>query len=359
MTPDDDYFIRLILSQKSLSNRYTPLELISDKGHFSYVFKCRDNVLNEDVAIKCFDVAKRNDVYRLRCFYREAELLQQFKGQKNIIELIEGLSTHKIVIQDNNSGLEIELPCDFIVLELAQSDIQTYIYEVNDDPISKLAYFRELCKAVFRIHRNGILHRDLKPENFLICKNEKIKLSDLGTAIDLDGGIPFKERYTLPVGDIGYSAPELFCGIGIRDDIAFSADIFSLGAILFEIFTKTQLCLKIYDQSLLQSLMGLGSYLLKTKKADRLKVFDGVIDTIVTSRRLPDIYSYNDLVPNSIKCHLNDLYKGMTHLNYNNRFQDSQSIFRKIEISILVLKNELKNRRWKEFKKRRMEKGQC
>ncbi|RJQ40670.1 MAG: serine/threonine-protein kinase, partial [Nitrospiraceae bacterium] len=311
MSPGRDNFIKLILGQEKISNRFHPLELITDKGNFSILIKCSDSSFKKEVALKFFDPLQKNDEYRLRCFHREAKILERFKGQDNIIELIEGLSSHEILLKDSVSGAELSFNYEYIVLELAESDIQEYIYngEDEEDALKKLECFRELCKAVNRIHRQNTVHRDLKPDNFVICDGD-VKLSDLGTAIVLNESNPILSEYFSPVGHGGYVAPELLCEIGIRDIYTFKADIFSLGAILFEMFTKTMLTGKIYNQNFIQELLGLRLLMSHTKnKSERVKFFNENIDSVVSSLRLPDIFAFNNFVPNSIKNNLNKLYK--------------------------------------------------
>jgi serine/threonine protein kinase len=352
-------FVKLILNQKLINDRYSSLQFISDKGHFSFLFKGYDNHSNSEVAIKFYDPSKKTDEYRLRCFHREVELLERLKGQKNIIQIVDGLSNLKIVLKDVSSGAEIPSNYEFFVLELANSDIEEYIYSNDDDALNKLYCFKELCKAVFRIHREGICHRDLKPSNFLICGSNEIKLSDLGTAIILKNGTPISSHYIGPVGDRRYSAPELFCEIGIRDSNAFSADIFSLGAILFEMFTKTPLHIKVYDMQFIKSLLDLNKHLALSKQSYRMTLFNESIDAITTPHRLPDIFSYNDLVPNSIKHNLNKIYKDMSHLNYRKRNIDPQSILRQIDICLIILRNQKKEQIRREYKKKIREKIIC
>ena len=359
---NNDGFVRLILNQKAINDRYVPLGLISaDKGYFSVLFKGYDNKLDKEVAIKFFDPSKRteNNEYRLRCFHRESELLEKFRGKSNIIQLVNGVSNFEIVLKDINSDIEIKNSYEFIVLELAHSDFEEYIYESTDDALNRLYCFRELCKAVFRIHKEGICHRDLKPSNFLICKNGEIKLSDLGTAVILYDGHPMSLEYTGPVGDLGYAAPELFCEIGIRDSKAFAADIFSLGTILFEMFTKTPLTKKIYDVNFLTSLFDLKRHLAVVPKINRLVLFNESIDTLVSAHRLPDIFSYNESIPNCIRNNINKLYKDLSHLNYQKRNVDPESIFRQINICVILLKNEKKEQIRRNQKRQMREKIIC
>lgn len=359
---NNDGFVRLILKQKQINNRYVPLGIIStDKGYFSVLFKGYDNQLNREVAIKFFDPTKMTAKYeyRLRCFHRESELLEKFRGTKNIIQLVDGLSNFEIVLKDVNSDVEIKNSYEFIVLELAHSDLEEYIYESEDDALTKLYCFRELCKAVFRIHREGICHRDLKPSNFLICENGEIKLSDLGTAVILYDNNPISSEYTGPVGDLGYAAPELFCEIGIRDSKAFAADIFSLGTILFEMFTKTPLTKKIYDNQFITSLIDLKRHLAIVPKKNRLMLFNESIDALVSAHRLPDIFSYNESIPNCIRNNINRLYKELSHLNYQKRIIDPESILRQINICEIILRNATKEQARRKQKIQMREKIIC
>jgi serine/threonine protein kinase len=351
-------FIEIIKHEGIINNRFKDLSPISNKGGFSIVFKGYDITLEKDVALKFFDPFKR-DEYRLKCFHREAELLADLRGQPNIVELIEGVSGLEIPLQHPTSGVVLKNTYEYYVLELAETDIEEFIYNSNDNKsdnksvINKLVSFREMCKSVARIHRARMCHRHLKPSNFLICKYGEIKLSDLGTATILDGRKHLLDEYPFPVGDMGYWAPEEFCNIGICDDNAFLADIFSLGAILFEMFTKTRLANKLYTPDFISNLIILKSHLSLAKSSEHLRIFNEVIDTVVTPQRLPDIFSYNNQVPNSIKIILNNLYKGMAALNYLKRYSDFESIYRQINLCILILKNEHIYRRWKLLRERR------
>jgi serine/threonine protein kinase len=177
-----DGYLGLILSKGILNGRYsslTPLNVYG--GYFSILLKAYDNQKNKEVAIKFYDPAKRNEDYRLKCFHREADLLKQLTGQKNIVEMIDGLSQIEVTLKDVVSGIELKDAYEYVVLELAKGDVGGYIYNNSSEDIKtaikKLVYFREMCKAVARIHRSKICHRDLKPSNFLIFDKSEIKRS--------------------------------------------------------------------------------------------------------------------------------------------------------------------------------------
>lgn len=103
-----------------------------------------------------------------------------------------------------------------------------------------LTYAIEICSALFEAHQRGITHRDLKPANILVTKNG-IVLLDFGLA-KMDSILAFGSddetiiERTLPgeiVGTLHYMSPEQLQGKPADP----RSDIFSLGLVLYEMFT--------------------------------------------------------------------------------------------------------------------------
>jgi hypothetical protein len=63
-------FVNLICAEPLINGRYSSLELISDKGTFSCLFKGVDTLTGDKVAIKFFDPNHSTDTYRMQCFDR-------------------------------------------------------------------------------------------------------------------------------------------------------------------------------------------------------------------------------------------------------------------------------------------------
>ncbi len=351
-------YIRMIENQPLIENRYSRIRRLTNNagdGRFSLMFTAFDPVANQEVALKFFDPSCLHDVYRVECFAREIEMLQMFRGRPNILQVIDAKSTLMINVT-TPEGLTVPFNFPFFATELAQEgNLRGYIYSSATSAKQNLSLFWEMCKAVQRIHAKQVCHRDVKPSNFLIFRrkdpHEKLKLSDFGTARSFDRNAePLLQRYGGPPGDHFYTSPELLCGLGSEEQFAFSNDFYSLGAILFEMFAKTYLSLAIFNNS--RNIRDLVRYFSITRERDRKEIFDSFITQIARSKPLPDIFVYNQEVPNCIKNQLNSLYKSLANLDYRRRLNSFARIFIQTGICISILDNEQKYRKWRQLKKR-------
>ena len=89
-------------------------------------------------------------------------------------------------------------------------------------------YFGCILLALVCFHSKNIIYRDLKPENSVVDKKGYLHLIDLGTAKCLHEQTGFR-TFTI-IGTPHYMAPEVSEGLGYT----FSADIWSLGVMLYE-----------------------------------------------------------------------------------------------------------------------------
>jgi serine/threonine protein kinase len=321
------------------------------KGSFSLMFTASDIITNNKAVLKFYDPNQYGDMDRQMRFCREGEVLMRLKGLPNILQCLDNVCNISICLT-GASGLTFPVTLMFIPMEMASGNIDGYIYSDDKKPEKCLIYFREICKAVARIQAMHICHRDLKPGNFLVFSKDEVRLGDFGTAKFLDGSMPnIRANYTSPVGDLFYCAPELFWQIGIGDDQAYCSDMFSLGAILFEMFTGTVLTQYIYTKDFLVNMLNLRTVFAGLPEDKRKALYFESADVLSGSVNLPDIFSFNDFVPNSIKHELNWLYKSLSRINFTKRLHDFQIIYRRINICLLVLRNE-KARKYFRMKKR-------
>ncbi|MAG55232.1 MAG: hypothetical protein CMJ83_02975 [Planctomycetes bacterium] len=96
-----------------------------------------------------------------------------------------------------------------------------------------LGLCQEIARGLDAAHAQRIVHRDMKPENVMIRTSDgAVKVVDFGIAKVLDSQ-SIVSQPGVYLGTPGYSAPEQIKG----DDVDCRADIFALGAILYELLT--------------------------------------------------------------------------------------------------------------------------
>ena len=93
-------------------------------------------------------------------------------------------------------------------------------------------YIAELILAIEHLHELNIIYRDLKPENILISQDNHIKLADFGLAKE---GVTDYQSTKSFVGSPAYLSPEMLS----RKGVGKSADIYGIGAVLYEMMCGT------------------------------------------------------------------------------------------------------------------------
>ncbi|MCM2314796.1 MAG: protein kinase [Thermoanaerobaculia bacterium] len=207
--------------------RLGPYEIVSriGAGGMGEVWKGRDTRLERSVAIKILpgELAS-NPQFRSR-FEREAKTISQLNH------------THICTLYDvgHEDGV------DFLVMELLEGESLADRIARGPLPLHEVLRFgQQIAEALDKAHRQGVVHRDLKPANVMLTK-AGAKLLDFGLAKiaqpevsldDLTQQKPLTREGTI-VGTFQYMSPEQLEG----EEADARTDIFSLGAVLFEMAT--------------------------------------------------------------------------------------------------------------------------
>ncbi|XP_055497075.1 cyclin-dependent kinase-like 1 [Leucoraja erinacea] len=193
--------------------RYDRLGKIGE-GAYGEVFKCRDRVSGQAVAVKRFVESEEDPVIR-KIAMREIRMLKQLK-HNNLVNLIE------VFRRKRRLHLVFEY-CDHTVLD----ELNRYPKGVPDRLVKRITW--QTLQAVNFCHKHNCIHRDVKPENILITKDRVIKLCDFGFARILTGP---GDYYTDYVATRWYRAPELLVG-----DTQYGppVDIWAIGCLFAEL----------------------------------------------------------------------------------------------------------------------------
>jgi serine/threonine-protein kinase len=202
-----------------LANRYEILRLVG-AGGMGNVYCARDLELDEIVALKTLrrEIADKPGI--VERFRREVRLARRVT-HPNVARVFD-IGEH-----DGDKFLTME----YIEGE-ALADVLAREGPLAVDRAVELA--RAVCAGLGAAHRAGVIHRDLKPDNVLLAKDGRVVLTDFGIARALDPAGGGGNTVGVTLGTPAYMAPEQVQG---RDDIDARADIYALGAMLYEIFT--------------------------------------------------------------------------------------------------------------------------
>ena len=96
---------------------------------------------------------------------------------------------------------------------------------------------RQLSLGLGAAHAKGVLHRDLKPANVMVDGRGKVLICDFGLARVAD------EEREVTAGTPAYMAPEQLAG----GSASVQSDLYSLGLVLFEIFTGKPVVASVAD----------------------------------------------------------------------------------------------------------------
>lgn len=201
-----------------VAGRYELLGLLGEGG-MGAVYKARDIKLDELVALKMLR----------RELIANSDVLERFRREVKLARRV----THRNVARAHDIGEHNGQP--FMTMEFVQGEsLARLLSRSGRRPVRQVLEIAQgLCAALAAAHEVGVVHRDLKPDNVLIAEGGRIVVTDFGIARAIGPGIASITHGDI-VGTPTYMAPEQAEGL---INIDARADIYSLGVILFELFT--------------------------------------------------------------------------------------------------------------------------
>ncbi len=201
----------LLFSPETQFEGYTIEEQLG-QGGMSVVYRARDPEGNT-VAIKVLNVT---DEYAARKFVQEQQIGVVLRGHPYIRKVYYlGRSQYRNM---------------YMVMEYIDGcPLRRLIGTLSDEEIVRM--IGQTCMALAYAHEQRIVHRDIKPENILITHDGDVKVTDFGIAKLTSSVTVTSDRV---VGTPEYLSPEQAQG---EQSIQPSADIYSLGVVLYELLT--------------------------------------------------------------------------------------------------------------------------
>jgi WD40 repeat protein/tetratricopeptide (TPR) repeat protein len=213
---------------------YALLEEVA-RGGMGVVFKARQLTLNRIVALKMISAGQLASPTLVERFRREAEAAANL-DHPNIVpiyEVGEHEGQHYFSMRFLEGGSLAQRRAEFGLRSTESKEPHDRAESLKRQrAIAQLLI--TVARAVHHAHQRGILHRDLKPGNILLDGAGQPHVSDFGLAKVLGQDTGLTQTVSL-LGTPAYLAPEL--ASGQAKQVTTAADIYSLGAVLYELLT--------------------------------------------------------------------------------------------------------------------------
>ena len=200
-----------------IKKRYQILNTIANGG-MSVVYRAKDSILERYVALK---VLKRdlseNQIFRNR-FKAEAKASAKLSHPNIVTAYDFGLDNNRL----------------FIVMEFVEGNHLKDLIDMKkiSSIYDGLLLLKQASSGLAHAHQQGIIHCDIKPQNMLVSFAGSLKITDFGISRALET-ISRTEKHSEVWGSPFYISPELASG----KPPSPASDVYSLGVILYEVFT--------------------------------------------------------------------------------------------------------------------------
>jgi len=238
----------------TLADRYRIVALLG-RGGMGEVYRAEDLRLTQTVALKFLPDAMMQDEGARTRFHQEVRLAREI-AHPNICRVFD--------IGEVDGRL-------FLTMEYVDGeDLASLLRRIGQLPQSKgLDIARQMCAGLAAAHDHGVLHRDLKPGNIMLDGRGRVRITDFGLAA-LGENLEGEE---LRAGTPAYMAPEQLAGT----EVTARSDIYSLGLVLYEIFTGK----KAFEAATLPELLRLREHTSPTSISTIVRDIDPLVERVI------------------------------------------------------------------------------
>ncbi len=195
------------------------LEEVVGKGGMGIVYRARQLSLNRIVALKMIRASQAEDAEFLQRFHVEAQIAASLK-HPGIVQV------YDVGSEDGHHFFSMELVTGESLAEIVARN------PLSNRRAAEIAL--QISTAIDFAHSHDLIHRDLKPANVLICQTGGAKITDFGLAKTLEADANLTATGHV-LGTPAYMPPEQ--AMGAIQSIGKHSDIYSMGAILYELLT--------------------------------------------------------------------------------------------------------------------------
>jgi serine/threonine protein kinase len=198
------------------------------------VYKAKDTRLERTVALKFLPSELTQDKEAKKRFIQEAQAAAALNHPHICI-------IHEVDESDDQTFIAME----FIEGQTLKEKIETGPLDVDE----AVDIASQVAEGLGEAHKKSIIHRDIKPANIMLTDKGQAKITDFGLA-KLSWGVDLTKPATI-MGTVAYISPEQAKG----EEVDHRTDIWSLGAMLYEMLSGERPFQKAQEQALIYAIL--------------------------------------------------------------------------------------------------------